>query len=133
MHLWTYNIIIHVWYDFNLITWIGGHGVLLLCIFLFVLPVKLWMQFPKLLMCMTVNVIMFVLVVGIFVVTCCVFHFLCFSPFVFFFPSLEVLTCSFYFDPLYFPFFWSMLSRYYSHTQALSTNVGLNKITCFQK
>lgn len=61
---------------------------------------------------------------------CCVVAgiFLSFTPFRFFFPSLEASYCSFCFNPLDCTLFRPMFSRYYACTQASSIDLGLNNI-----
>lgn len=134
MHQHIENIHIHIWVAFNLITRICGHEIPLFSIFLFLLQFELWMQIPTLLLCMTINVTMVAVVYGIFAMVCCgwciIFFF---PPFHLFFPSLEASWCSFSFDPLNFLFFQFVFSKYCAYTQASSTNLGFNNITCFRR
>ena len=61
-----------------------------------------------------------------------VFVLLYFPPFHFSFPSLEDSWCSFFFEPLGYPFFWPMFSKYHSYTHPSSTFLGLKSVTCFR-
>jgi len=86
------------------------------------------MQLPTLLLCMVNNVIVVVVVIGIFSLMCYHFSPFIFPPFHLF--SLQVSWCSFCFNPLNFPFFGHMFSKSCACTHASSIYLVSNNITC---
>ena len=122
----TDDLLIHAQAAFNLVARISGHEILLLF-----LQVCLLMQLLALLLCMGIN---FVMVARVFALVCYGFPFFSsFPPFFFFFPSLEASCCSFCFNPLDYALFKPMFSKYCACTQASSTDLGLNNITCSRR